>query len=217
MTRLRYPRRVASSDRETARLRERLRERPLAALCAELDPFDPALAGPLYAPQVVPDDDDEDRRLAGHSGYAGGSALAWARTRRLRHANLLINVSGDPLASQAPTRFRLDGLECTSVASFYQALKRDGDERIAGAAGYHHRRAPARDSFVYAGERIAVNSAAHGVLVARATEAKVLAHEHVRRALAATGTARLYMGGPYSQALGRYMPLALMLLRLRLA
>jgi len=37
----------------------------------------------------------------------------------------------------------------------------------------------------------------------------------VGRALAATGVARLYMGGPRSQVLGRYMPFALMLLRLR--
>lgn len=206
----RYPGRVAVDERAA----RRLRERPVATVCAKIDPFDPALEGPLYAPQVVPDDEAEVRRQASFSGHASEYARAWSRTRCLRHAQLLINVSGDPLG--APTPFVLDGLECASVWSFYQALKLDGDERVAVAAGRrNHRPGPLRDSFEFAGETITVDSVADGVLVARATEAKVRAHDRVRRALAATGAARLYMGGPRSQVLGRYMPFALMLLRLR--
>jgi hypothetical protein len=193
---------MASPDREALRLRTQLRTRPIDELCARLDPFDPALEGPLYAPQVPPD---------------APTLRGWERTRALRRAGLLVNVSGDPLCSEARAAFVLDGVECASVCCFYEALKHGPAERAAIAAGAAPpRRPPARRrSFEYAGREIAVDSVEHGVLVARATAAKVEAHPAVRRALAATGEARLYIGDPHSQVLGRYMPLALMLLRLR--
>jgi hypothetical protein len=73
-----------------------------------------------------------------------------------------------------------------------------------------------RGVFRYLGEEVSVNSVQHGVLVARATEAKVQAHAEVRQALAATGTTRLAAGDPMAGAIGRWMPFALMVLRLRL-
>lgn len=133
-------------------------------------------------------------------------------------------VGGPWLASEAPTSFELDGRRYASVACFYEALKlhEDDPERDAVALGLgrdRRRLRPARcGTFVHARQELVVGSPAHGGLVARATAAKVDAHAEVRRALAATGRSLLFMGGRYGgapQALGRFMPFALMVLRYR--
>lgn len=196
--------------------------RPIAELCRE-DPLSPAWEGVLYQAQIpaTPPDEVELRRFAERHNLD----LPRQREREVQRALLaegrLRLISGDPLSSEAHTPFALDGTTYRSVWSFYSALKfpEDAPERAAAAAGTLLRRPrPARgDPFLYAGETIAVGSPAHGALVARATEAKVAAHAHVQRALLETGEARLFMGDAGSGALGRYMPFALMILRLRLA
>lgn len=204
--------RLHSGGMSDARLRQWLHRASVAEICGRHEPFDRALEGVLYAPQVAAitaEQEAEALRFAARHGLHP----AWQRERMVARQLLaegkLALVSANPLASESIAPFQLDGREHRSVWSFYQSLKsRDGDPRP--------RQGGRRTTFRYDGLEIGVNSVEHGVLVARATEAKVLAHEHVRRALAATGTARLYMGEVNSQALGRYMPFALMVMRFRL-
>lgn len=80
----------------------------------------------------------------------------------------------------------------------------------------HRRRGDADTGFAYGDETIAVGSLPHHQLIARAVSAKVAASTEVRAELVATGRARLVMGGAFSQPLGRVMPFALMIERLRL-
>lgn len=205
-----------------ARLRDRLLTRPIAELCRE-DPLGPAWEGVLYEAQIpgTPPDEAELRRFAAQHHLD----LPRHREREVQRALLAEGrrclISGAPLSSESHTPFALDGATYLSVWTFYAALKlpEGAPERAAAALGALTRRprCGGRDRFVYAGETIAVGSPAHGALVARATEAKVAAHAHVREALLRTGRARLFMGDAGSGALGRYMPFALMVLRLRLA
>lgn len=178
-------------------------------------PDDPGLEGALYEPQVLPE-----------VGTAQRSALdrerPWEVQSRLRATGRVMLISGAPLSSEARTEFTLDGLTYCSVWAFYQALKVDehDPQRAEIAAGTWHRRSRLRPThrgyFHYGDEQYLVNSRMHALLVARATEAKVLAHASVREALARTGTSRLAMGDAGSEALGRWMPLVLMVMRLRL-
>jgi predicted NAD-dependent protein-ADP-ribosyltransferase YbiA (DUF1768 family) len=145
----------------------------------------------------------------------------WMRASILRAARQVIGISGGPLSSSAATPFALDGREFASVWVFYQTLKLAEDdprraELAAGRWGRGRVKRARRGVFRYLGEEVSVNSVQHGVLVARATEAKVQAHAEVRQALAATGTTRLAAGDPMAGAIGRWMPFALMVLRLRL-
>lgn len=203
-----------------------LRAAAIDELCRLVDPFDPGWEGLLYEAQVTRGAYDlaADAAEAERHGLDIGFHRRWLHARRLREEGRTVLVGGPWLASEAPTPFELDGRRYASVACFYAALKlRDDDpERDAVALGLgqgRRRIRPAlRGVFVHAGQEIAVGSAAHGGLVARATEAKVDAHGEVRRALAATGQSLLFMGGRYGrgpQALGRFMPFALMVLRYR--
>jgi len=220
-----------ASTATSKQLERWLRQAPLDELCLRADPFDPAWEGLLYAEQVTSGTYDRaaDDAFAERHGLGVDFHGAWLHTRRLREEGVAQLVSGPWLSSEAPTPFVLDGRRFASVACFYEALKlrEDDPEREAvamgSARGRGRRRRPAvRGSFHYSGEgggqEIAAGSPEHGALVARATAAKVEAHAEVRRALAATGRSRLYMGvrfhdGP--QALGRYMPFCLMVLRHR--
>lgn len=201
-------------------MRELVRRRTLAEVCALLDPLDPGCEGVLYGSQApAQDHDEDDARFAAAHGLGVEHHRRWIAARRLRNEGRLWLVSGDPLSSESVAPFHLDGRAYRSVWCFYQSLKfAAGDpRRAAAAAGTGGRcRGGGRRAFIYEGEEIAVGSTTHGVLVARATEAKVRAHEHVRRALAATGTSRLFMGHANSQVLGRFMPFALMVLRFKL-
>lgn len=93
-------------------------------------------------------------------------------------------ISGGTLATQARVPFELDGLRCESVLTFYDALKNDDPDtrtKIAAAIYDGSRRSlrkppQAHDTFEYDGKQIAVGSAAHLVLIARAIEAKIRAH-----------------------------------------
>lgn len=216
---------VAAANRSLARL---LREAPLDVLCRVTDPFDPAWEGLLYAPQVTSRSYDHaaDDAFAARHGLSEGFHRRWLHARRLQEEGLSCLVSGPWLASEAPTPFELDGRRYASVACFYQALKlhEDDPEREAIAMGVAIRargrlRPAARGVFSYAGREIAVGSPEHGVLIGRATAAKVDGHAMVRRALAETGWSRLFMGARFHggpQALGRAMPFCLMVLRHRL-
>lgn len=213
---------MATSWRETGRpLRDTLKRRSIAEICALVEPGERELEGLLYEtiPPPVRRDAAAEAREARWRGMEVDEYVAWRAAQRSPPE---LMVSGAPLASEAPTPFVLDGRRYHSVWCFYQSLKlpeTDPARALMAAGEYPRRRGPprfGRTTLHYRGEEIAVNSAAHGALIARATEAKVLAHAHVREALAATGTSRLYMG--YSSALvfGRYMPFALMVLRFRL-
>ncbi|PCC70716.1 Bacteriophage protein GP30.3 [Nannocystis exedens] len=200
-------------------LRELLKGRGVAEACRSIDPGDPQLEGLLYEGRRAT---VGDARAAEHEArtlkLGPGEYAAWrAQQRRpLQHM-----ISGAPLASDSPAPFVLGGLECRSVWSFYQCLKLPEDDpaRAAVAAGTSGRRrvgTGGRRTFRWRGEEIAVGSPEHGALIARATEAKLRAHPDVCQALLATGMSLLYMGPADAQALGRYMPLALMVLRFRL-
>ncbi len=194
-------------------------------LCLHADPLDSAWEGLLYDEQVTTGaydhaaDDDEARR----HGLDLGLHRRWLHARRLQQEGRAWLVSGPWLSSEAVTPFVLDARRYASVASFYAALKlaEDDPRREAVARGdrvARRLRPAARGSLTYEGRAIAVGSAEHCALVARATAAKVHAHAEVWRALAATGRSLLFMGGRYGtgpQALGRAMPFALMVLRHR--
>lgn len=205
-----------------AQLTRWLRKASMAEICERHDPFDRALEGALYASQRVSLSAEQEaaaRQIAARWGLRPELQRQWMDARQLVAEGKSRSVVGAPLGSESVAPFSLDGREYNSVWSFYQSLKlQDGDPgRAAVASGARRRVGRTGDrSFGYGGQLIAVNSVEHGVLVARATEAKVRAHEHVQRALLATGAARLYMGDPGSQALGRYMPFALMVMRLKL-
>lgn len=203
-----------------------LRRASMAEICGRLDPFDPSCEGMLYAEQTAslpPELEAEARRFAARHGLDPEVCRRRMTGRQLMEAGKLRMVSGEPLASESVAPFVLDGRAYRSVLCFYESLKlpEDDPQRAAVAVGAGRRRRLGRPfgraSFRYGGEEIAVGSVAHGVLVARATEAKVNAHEHVQRGLAATGASRLYMGDAGSQVLGRYMPFALMIVRCRMA
>jgi len=145
--------------------------------------------------------------------------------RSLTHARLVIEgkarlISGGTLQSGAPMPFALDGVLYPTLRVFYESLKiPEGQLRMRFLAGEKRGalgvgRGSADRAFTYAGETIAVGSPAHLQLIARAVSAKVAAHDGVRRELAASGDARLYMGHAASQPLGRVMPFALMIERL---
>lgn len=203
-----------------------LRRAPIDELCALVDPFDPRWEGLLHEEQVTRRayDLEADDADATRHGLEVGFHRRWLHARRLREEGRALLVGGPWLASEAPTSFELDGRRYASVACFYEALKlhEDDPERDAVALGLgrdRRRLRPARcGTFVHARQELVVGSPAHGGLVARATAAKVDAHAEVRRALAATGRSLLFMGGRYGgapQALGRFMPFALMVLRYR--
>jgi hypothetical protein len=175
-----------------------LRKTDMATLCGRFDPEDAALAWALYERRVWTEED----------------APAWLRSRFVG-TERAHTISGTLLGSWAPTEFELDGVVYASLFAFWRSLKyAEGDpQRAETAAGRGRRRGRRGVEFTYQGERIAVNSPAHGVLVGQATEAKVLAHAGVREALGATGTVRLAAG---PSALGRYMAFALMVMRMRL-
>lgn len=171
----------------------------MAALCRRFDPEDVGLAGALYERRVWTEED----------------APAWLRSRFVG-TERVHTISGTLLGSWAPTEFVLDGAVYASLFAFWRSLKyaEDDPRRAETAAGRGPRRARRDVVFTYQGARIAVNSPEHGVLVGRATEAKVLAHAAVRAALGATGTLRLAAG---PSVLGRYMAFALMVMRVRLS
>lgn len=205
------------------RLAQWLRSADLADIVARFTVDDPELEGSLYAPQSVTLTPTQEAELAAAAARYRVDPARYrlqyvARTRLTVGQQTL--VSGRPLASESPTPFELDGLHYASVASFYHSLKLpEGDPRRAAVARGERgrRRSGGRVTFDYRGQEFAVGSRDHGLLIARATAAKVRAHEHVRHALLATGASLLYMGDTHSQALGRYMPFALMILRLRVA
>jgi hypothetical protein len=183
------------------------------------DPLHPGWEDVLYERQALSGHYDpvEDERVA---RMHGPSYAEWTRHGRLRAEGLLSLVSGEPLSSETRRAFALDGAPYASVRAFYDSLKVDDlvtRARIAACAydgpkGLIAR--PSRATFRCGAHLVAVGSVEHCVLVARATEAKVQAHEDVRRALLATKRARLYMGAV--TALGRAMPFALMVVRERL-
>lgn len=186
------------------------------------DPFHPGWEEVLYEPQVLAGfyDPAEDERAASIHGRRWEGYDDWIRQRRLRAEGRLWLVSGEPLSSESRRAFDLDGARYASVRAFYDSLK-VGDEisRAAVAACvYDGPRGrilrPKAMSFRYGGRDIDVGSVEHCALVARATEAKVLAHEDVRAALFSTRRSRLDMGA--IATLGRSMPFALMVMRERL-
>jgi hypothetical protein len=187
-----------AGEHEARRVRELLRKTDMAALCQRFEPEDGGLAGALYERRVWTQEDAPTWR---RSWFVG--------TERAH------TISGTLLGSWAPTEFVLDGVVYASLFAFWRSLKyAEGDPQRAETAAGRGRGRGRRDvAFTYQGERIRVNSPAHGVLVGRATEAKVLAHAGVREALRATGTVRLAAG---PSALGRYMAFALMVMRVRL-
>jgi len=173
-----------------------------------IDPNDVRLDGVLYVRQ------EPDRPVSDDEVQAWLRSNPWAKpdnaARALRHVRLQHElkwrlISGGALCSQAGTPFALDGAIYPSVRAFYDGLKPGG------------RRGRADATFAYQDQTIAVGSVAHLQLIARAVMAKVAAHPYVRGELAQTGRARLMMGGPNSQPLGRVMPFALMIERLRIA
>ncbi len=191
---------MARPGRDAAQvLREALHRRSVEAACRALEPDAIACAGVLYdAPEIKPDWD--------------------LRTRWTQSKWMLVGY--DPLGSSARTEFTLDGRTYASVEAFYETLKLAEDDPRRGelALGRWPRRRvkPARRGvFVYGGEEMEVDSVDHGVLLARATEAKVLAHAAVRQALIASERRWLFIGEGVG-ALGRYMPFALMVMRVLL-
>lgn len=191
---------MARPGRDAAQaLREALRRRSIEAACRSVEPDDVACEGVLYdAPGCEPD---------------------WTVRMRWQHANG-VTIGYDPLGSSALTEFTLDGRTYASVWTFHEALKLAEDDPRRGELAlrrtYTRRLNPARrGAFVYMGQEIAVNSVEHGVLIARATEAKVLAHASVRQALMASERRWLHIGESVG-ALGRYMPFALMVMRVLL-
>lgn len=193
---------MARAGRDGAEaLREALHRRCVEAACRAVEPDDIACAGVLYdAPDIKPD---------------------WTLRTRLMSAKWTM-VGHDSLGSSAWTAFTLDGRTYASVGMFHETLKlaEDDPRRDELALGRWPRRGrvkPAqRGVFRYRGAEIAVDSVEHGVLIARATEAKVLAHASVRQALLASERRWLVIGEGVG-ALGRYMPFALMVMRTLLA
>lgn len=195
---VRYHRGMAGGSDAARALREALHRRSIEAVCRAVEPLDAACVGVLY--------DLPDARPNG------------ALRDRLVYTNWMM-VGYVPLGSSAITPFTLDGQAYVSVYAFHAALKlaEDDPRRAEVMAGRWRRRVGSRRGpiFNYRGEDIDANSAAHGLLMARATEAKVLAHASVREALAATGRRWLHIscqGRAWS-----YMPLALMAMRWWLA
>ncbi|WP_434421488.1 hypothetical protein [Nannocystis pusilla] len=200
-------------------LRELLRSRGVDDACRVIDPGDPRLEGLLYEGRRATVGDARAAEMEARTLKLGPAEYAAWRAQQRRPLDHMI--SGAPLSSESPAPFVLDGVACRSVWSFYQCLKLQETDpsRGAVAAGTSGRRrvgTGGRRSFRWRGLEIAVGSPEHGALIARATEAKLLAHPHVRQALLATGMSLLYMGQSGVTALGRYMPLALMVLRFRL-
>lgn len=196
-----------------------MRSRGVDDACRAIDPADPQLEGLLYEGRRAIVGDARAAELEARNLKFGPAEYAAWRAQQRRPLDHMI--SGAPLSSEAPAPFVLDRVACRSVWSFYQCLKLEETDpaRAAVADGTSGRRrvgTGGRRSFRWRGEEIAVGSPAHGALIARATEAKLLAHAHVRQALLATGMSLLYMGQSGGTALGRYMPLALMVLRFRL-
>jgi hypothetical protein len=187
-----------AGEHEARRVRKLLCRTDMAALCERFDPEDASLAGVLYERRVWTEED----------------VPGWLRSR-LVGTERACTISGTLLGSWAPTEFVLDGVVYASLFAFWRSLKyAESDPRRAEtAAGRGRGRGRRGVAFTYQGERIAVGSPAHGVLVGRATEAKVLAHAGVRAALGATGRVQLAAG---RSALGRYMAFALMVMRVRL-
>lgn len=211
---------MGSSSSEV-QLRDLLRRRSFAEICARTEPDSPLLEGLLHeGRRSTIADAAADAREAKELGLNATAYAAWRAARR--RPPLPRMVSGEPLASESHAPFVLDGAEYRSVWCFYQCLKlpEAHPDRAAVAMGrYRRRRGPStggRTTFAHRGEEIAVGSPAHGALIGRAVEAKAAAHEHVREALLASGTCLLWMGSWRPQALARYMPFALMVVRLRL-
>jgi len=129
------------------------------------------------------------------------------------------------LHSSAATPFVIDGMPCASLAAFYDALQiADEDHRrVYAREPFEIARRPAK-TFRYRGDAIEVWSLDHDVLLARAVDAKVHQNVDVRRQLASTGRAPIYIGEHFMNrrfdeprgGLWRAMPLALMLARMRL-
>lgn len=208
--------------RTRTRLAQWLRGADLADILVRHTAGDLELEGSLYASQSVELSAEQEAEV---TATAARYRMDRERFRQATIARVLYTtgrlrlVTGEPLSSESVAPFQLDGLGYRSVACFYHSLKLpEGDPRRAAVARgeRQRRRSGGRTTFGYHGQEITVGSLDHGLLIARATEAKVLAHDHVRRALAATGASRLYMGDAGSQVLGRTMPLVLMVLRLRL-
>ncbi|MDC0722448.1 hypothetical protein [Nannocystis bainbridge] len=200
-------------------LRELLRGRGVEDVCRAIDPDDPELEGLLYLGRRATVADAHAARHEAHALKLDARAYEAWRAAQRRPVNHMISMS--PLSSEWPAPFVLDGLACCSVSCFHQCLKLEEDSpaRAAVAADTAERRrfgTGGRRTFRWRGEEIAVNSVEHGVLIARATEAKLKANPPVREALLATGMSLLYMGPPNALVLGRYMPLALMVLRFRI-
>jgi hypothetical protein len=199
-------------------LQDSLRRHTIAQICASVEPDDPRLAGALHEGHRATSVDYEADALEARK--LGMDRYAYAAWRAAQRRPLACMVSGEPLSSETVAPFMLDGIEYRSVWCFYQCLKLlESDPRRASMARGECRsrlRTGGRRTFRYMGEDVAVGSREHGTLIVRAVEAKVAAHEHVRRTLLATGTCLLYMGFGDGQALARYMPFALMLARLRL-
>jgi hypothetical protein len=130
------------------------------------------------------------------------------------------------LCNAAPTPFALDGERFYSVDSFHEALKlpEDTPERAACAMApfLEARRLTHKirsETFTDRGRRIAVGSADHESLLAKAVSAKVAQNPDVQIALRETGTARLVFPLTYSDrpgALARVTPLTLMIERWKL-
>lgn len=132
------------------------------------------------------------------------------RERHWVSAGQLVLISGGPLSSAHPCRFELDDREYPSVDVFYAGLK----ARQVGSAPVP--RGSAKAKFEYEGEVIAVNSAQHEGLIARALAAKVEQNPTVGLALDNTGDALIRLKRPptaYANALGRTAAFALMFQR----
>lgn len=199
---------------------------PPAEVLAHLEPDAPALEGVLFDDRLGDEVTEAELARAWRGSlYAGRLDRErllrdYLREQAFRHR--YSQLSGHPLCSEAATAFVLDGVTYPSVRRFYEALKVPDDERrarfVAGATrqevGVGRGRADA--TFEYGGDAYPVGSRPHLQLVARAVSAKVAAHPAVVAALRATGRRFLYMGHHDSQPLGRAMPFALMVERLRL-
>lgn len=195
---VRYHRGMAGGSDAARALREALHRRSIEAVCRAVDPLDAACVGVLYdLPAAQANASLRDRLV-----YTNWTMVGYA-----------------PLGSSAATPFTLDGQAYASVFAFHEALKlADDDPRRADVmAGRWPRRVRSRRGrvFDYRGVEIGVNSAEHGLLMARATEAKVLAHAPVRQALMASGRRWLHISCQERAWLS--MPLALMAMRWWLA
>ena len=93
------------------------------------------------------------------------------------------------LAGAAPTSFELDGMRYASVDSFHYSLKfPEGEKRnaCARASAMEAREMTKREraeTFIYRGSQVAVGSAEHRALFARAILAKLAEHSEVEDVL----------------------------------